>query len=141
MSDINRFMNFVHTEPNSGCWFWSGYLFRSGYGGFYHYIDGVRKLVRAHRFSYECFIGKVPKDKELDHLCRMKSCVNPNHLQPVTHKENIRRGICASSKKTHCLKGHPYSGDNLYMTPAGFRDCRKCRRQAGIRYRTKQCRA
>lgn len=73
----------------------------------------------------------------IDHLCRNPLCVNPDHLEPVTNSENVRRAAAAGAyegngahhrAKTHCPKGHPYSGENLYRTPSGKRKCRECER-------------
>ena len=98
----------------------------------------------AHRVSYEMAKGKIPDGLQLDHLCRMTLCVNPSHLEPVTPKENIRRGETAEVarltqlSKTHCPQGHPYSGENLYLKPNGRRECRQCVRDSGARYRAKK---
>lgn len=81
--------------------------------------------------------GVIPEGKILDHKCRTRCCVNPNHLEPVTYKENSQRGLTGINKssKTHCPKGHLYSGDNLYIKPNGGRDCKACRRKANQRYK------
>jgi hypothetical protein len=74
-------------EPNSGCWLWTGAVSSEGYAVF----EVAGKQVRAHRFSYERYRGKIPGDLTIDHLCRVRCCVNPNHLEVVTIQENIRR--------------------------------------------------
>jgi len=125
----DRFWNKVQAEPNSGCWLWTGYLTR-GYGQFN--IDG--QMHRAHRLAYERLVGPIPESLDIDHICRIRNCVNPEHLEPVTRAENIRRGTTGQATgqrnqaKTHCTRGHPYSGDNLYTHPAGGRKCRACQR-------------
>lgn len=88
----------------------------------------------AHRVGYELYVGKIPDGLMLDHLCRNRCCVNPKHLEPVTNLENVRRGIAAQRNReirlamTHCKRGHPLSGDNLYINPgSGQRVCRSCR--------------
>lgn len=134
---MDRFWHRVMPEPNTGCWFWLGSLSpgpskdrSTGYGR----IKVGDRTMLAHIFSYETFVGKVPNGLELDHKCRMPSCVNPDHLEPVTHKENVRRGNASKSwssmlkAKTHCKRGHPYSGENLYITPKGGRACKECQR-------------
>lgn len=123
----DRFESKINYEPNSGCWLWGGTMFsRSGYGMFK--LEG--RLALAHRISYEVHVGKIPRGRHLDHLCRIRSCVNPDHLEPVTPRVNILRGVGLSAenaRKTHCPKGHPYSGDNLLNTSSG-RQCRECGR-------------
>ena len=96
----------------SGCWEWTAFT-NFGYG----YFNFKGNNCRAHRVSYEALIGTIPTDKELDHLCRKKNCVNPAHLEPVDHAENVRRGKAGINqrRKTHCPRGHPYSGKNLSM--------------------------
>ena len=84
-------------------------------------------MVYAHRVAYEIIKGKIPDGLDLDHLCRNKVCVNPDHLEAVTRRENLMRGntiIAKEVKQTHCKRGHPLSGNNLYFY--GFRRCKKC---------------
>jgi len=128
-SALQRFCAKVSITPGR-CWEWQGSL-RRGYGRIK--IDG--HYVPAHVFSYETFIGTVPKGLRLDHLCRNRACVNPLHVEPVTHIENVRRGDAGKHTalkeraKAHCPKGHPYSPENTYVTPKGWRKCRICRRE------------
>lgn len=89
----------------------------------------------AHRFSYELEHGAIPEGLEIDHLCRNKACVNPNHLEAVTHAENIKRA--PYFQRTHCIHGHPFKGDNLYVNPRGHRECRTCRRRHHKKFRSK----
>ena len=81
-------------------------------------------MALAHRVAYELQVGPIPVGLQLDHLCRVRSCVNPAHLEPVTSAENTRRGLRAM--KTHCPQGHPYAGENLLIRPTGQRRCRTC---------------
>lgn len=125
-------------EPMSGCWLWTGAL-SCGYG-----VIGVNgRSMRAHRWSYERDKGPIPPELEIDHLCRVKCCVNPDHLEAVTHSVNISRtdspakGRAFQLAKTHCPQGHPYSGDNLYVYK-NIRGCRACRDAAILKYRTKK---
>jgi hypothetical protein len=109
------------------CWPWTGAQ-SGGYGNFWR----GGSTGRAHRFSYELMVGAIPKGLTLDHLCRNRACVRPDHLEPVTNRENIMRGegvTARRARRTHCPKGHPFSGDNLYVTPAGVRHCRACRKE------------
>ncbi len=99
-----------------------------GYGQFWY--DGA--LVYAHRYSYETLVGEVPYGLDLDHLCRNRQCVNPQHLEPVTRSVNIKRGLFPSIvgqrqlSKTHCPSGHIYNKANTYITSQGKRQCRVC---------------
>ena len=119
-----RFWSLVDRSggPDS-CWLWLGSSNAAGYGQFHW--KAVRGL--AHRYSYGITFGKVPINLELDHLCRVRPCVNPQHLEPVTHKENSRRGIggLGNKIKTHCPSGHVYSIENTYGW-GGRRYCRAC---------------
>ena len=117
---LERFEDKYAPEPNSGCWLWLSSL-RDGYGTF----RVGRKMVPAHRFSYEAQFGAVAEGLVLDHLCRVRCCVNPQHLEPVTNQVNVKRG---AELKTHCPQGHPYSGENLYLYKGRHRICRKCTR-------------
>lgn len=117
----DRFWPKVSPEPNSGCWLWEGAVHTNGYGNFY--VDG--KYRRAHRVSYEMHKGQIPDGLVIDHLCRNTFCVNPDHLEPVTHGENVRRGENRNRDKTHCKWGHEFTPDNTLMRKGG-RACRKC---------------
>jgi hypothetical protein len=125
---MDRFLGHV-IAAQGGCWVWTAHRLPAGYGVFSvgSRSDGTRKNVKAHRFSYESMIGPVPPGLVLDHLCRNRACVNPRHLEPVTTKENIRRGERAT--KTRCLRGHLLAGDNLlpYAKALGWRACRRCK--------------
>lgn len=122
-------------EPNTGCRLWLGELNWDGYPRMY--LAG--KKVRVHRVAYELERGPIPEGLQLDHLCRVRSCINPAHLEPVTLKENLLRGVgfpARNVNKTVCLRGHPLSGENLLLAPnvpgkerAAFRRvCRACRK-------------
>lgn len=86
----------------------------------------------AHREAYKAFKGEIPDGLELDHLCRVRNCVNPDHLEPVTRLENARRGIgglmagLRQRAKTHCPAGHPYAPENTYFRANGNRMCVTC---------------
>lgn len=129
-----RFWRKVLPCPATGCWLWLAYT-DGGYGRF----GWARSVWLAHRVAYTSLVGPVVPPLQLDHLCRVRQCVNPLHLEPVTHEENMRRGNyrlggekTAAAKRaiTHCPRGHQYAGDNLYVMPAtGHRRCRQCARK------------
>ena len=113
---------------DDGCIQWTGSKSSTGYGTFY---NGHGSSVMAHRWAYEHHVGPIPDGHRLDHLCRNRACVNPEHLEPVTQRQNLMRGDtipAANAAKTHCPQGHPYSGDNLYVPPGASnnRHCRAC---------------
>jgi hypothetical protein len=128
-----RFWSKVEPEPVNGCWIWVAAM-TSGYGsiGIGSRTDGSRRRELAHRLSYKQLIGPVPEGLELDHLCRNRACVNPAHLEAVTHRENVLRGASLNAfnaKKTHCKHGHPFSPENTYVRKdTGSRMCRECLR-------------
>ena len=114
-------------NPELGsCWMWTGAL-SNGYGNFY-----VRKGVGdyaylgAHKFSYELENGVVDEGMEVDHLCRVRKCVRPSHLEAVTTKENLFRRPNSESTRTACPQGHKYDGANTYYNANGSRKCREC---------------
>lgn len=133
----------AYVEITDACWLWRGALTHDGYGRFRPGGPG-RRAAMAHRWLYELCVSPVPEGLQLDHLCRVRHCVNPDHLEPVTSRENKLRGIIVFSKralKTHCPKGHPYSGTNVRYTPDGkSRYCLQCKREKAY-VRMKQRRA
>jgi hypothetical protein len=123
------FMSYVSVEPMSGCWLWLGTIGSRGYGSFW---DGYKNL-RAHRVSYIIFKpGGIPDGLELDHKCRLRCCVNPDHLEPVTSQVNQLRSPIAigavHARRTHCPQGHPLIEGNLRKVDLrrGARRCLAC---------------
>ena len=117
-------------EPNTGCWLWTGALQSMGYG----HGRLNRAAFLAHRLSYLVFRGPIPEGLVLDHLCRTPACCNPDHLEAVTHKENLRRGY-SGELTTHCPHGHEYTPENTWRNPKGHRFCRACHRVHSERQR------
>ena len=130
---IDRFWSRV--EKTDSCWLWKAALQSAGYGVMRINCKNGNpgEMVYAHRFSYELLKGPIKGGLEIDHLCRVRNCVNPDHLEPVTGTENWRRGFSASAnnaRKESCIYGHPFSGDNLYLRPdTGTRQCLICKRE------------
>lgn len=117
----------VKVNKTETCWLWISGVDREGYGRFW---TGGGNTRRAHRVAYELVVGPIPDGLTLDHLCRVPACVNPDHLEPVTAAVNGLRGDTyqgINARRTHCIHGHPFSGDNLYVQPNGRRTCRTCR--------------
>jgi ribosome-binding protein aMBF1 (putative translation factor) len=120
-----RFWNKVHKTAD-GCWLWTGRLRPDGYAD----LKYEGKMMLAHRLSWIDQHGPVPDGKELDHLCRQRHCVNPEHLEPVTRRENIMRGDLPKMHRdiTHCPAGHEYTPQNTRVDRKGKRNCRTCSR-------------
>lgn len=117
-----------HIRKTETCWEWTGWKNPAGYGR--TKVLGSQRMLYPHRVAYEHFKGPIPDGMHIDHLCRNRSCCNPDHLEAVTPGENIRRGETGAHhrNKTHCIRGHAYEGDNLYVTRDGARKCRACNR-------------
>jgi len=125
---LDRF-NFWHKKQVNGCWEWQGALDKRGYG---RIIDDTNWRDMAHRWSYKHFIGNIPSGLVIDHLCHNPKCVNPKHLEPVTYRQNtIERGVTnashLNSKKTHCLRGHELTENNIYIGKGRYGNMRVCK--------------
>jgi hypothetical protein len=120
----------------TGCWLWRGHS-RKGDG--YGRVMYRGRQVFAHRVAFRLAIGPIPADRQLDHLCRVRNCMNPEHLEGVTHAENIARGLTGihQRNKTHCPQGHAYTSENTYWIARSqarkvgrhtymVRRCRRC---------------
>lgn len=126
MADLLRM-----TRPEGDCLVWTGAAFPTGYGR-------VGRRESAHRASYERYVGPIPAGLEIDHLCRNTLCIRPDHLEPVTRAENMRRRAAAH---THCRNGHEYTAENTRVdTSHGWtvRVCRSCNREAVRRYKSRR---
>jgi len=136
MNALHRFFAKVQIDDPNGCWLWTAFKDPLGYGRFQ--IFGLPQL--SHRISYMAVRGPIPEGLELDHLCRNPPCCNPAHLEAVTRRENLLRSPITFSGinvvKTHCKRGHPLSGENLYVPPNNptYRGCRSCRSEAMKRF-------
>lgn len=117
------------------CWLWTASTINTGYGQFHATGGRGTVMVLAHRFAYEQIVGPIPAGLQLDHLCRVRRCVNPSHLEPVTPSENALR----ASRLTRgfpCPRGHVRSPENTSVRPDGSRYCRDCNREQGRERRT-----
>lgn len=125
-------------KPEEGCWLFLGSLDRDGYG-----TVGVPGLGtrRVHRIAHAVLIGPIPEGMEIDHLCRVRNCINPSHLEAVTRRVNSLRSesfAAINARKTHCAKGHPYSRENTYLRKGGGRTCRICNDAAKAKWRARK---
>ena len=129
---IERVLSRVQTSA-SGCWEYAKASRNGGDGYrsvFIERVDGFARTEQAHRITYAHFVGPIPEGMQLDHLCRNRCCVNPDHLEPVTCQTNIRR---ARALITQCPQGHPYNAKNT-GTSNGRRYCRECKRAKALAY-------
>jgi HNH endonuclease len=127
---LQRFDAKVDRDGPGGCWLWLGYIDRAGYGRLR--TGGRGEPVNyAHRIAYEQHVGPIPAGTELDHLCRVRRCCCPTHLEAVPHAVNAWRGAAptvVTAREDRCKRGHPFSA-NAYTHPrTGKRQCRACRR-------------
>ena len=139
-----RFWAKAAHDPSTGCWLWTGSVYRGGYGkiqwGSKH--DGNARLMPAHRWAYEALVEPIADGLVIDHLCRMPPCVRPDHLEAVTTGENTRRGEFSRTvagawqrSRTHCPAGHPYESWNIVASNRGKRQCKTCAYAQGARRR------
>lgn len=126
---VDRLMAKVEFDE-SGCWLWTAATQRSGYG---YMRDANRRMRVARRLAWEASVGPVPEGQVLDHLCRTRACINPDHLEPVTERENILRGVAPTAqnaRKTHCPRGHVHDA----VDSRGRRICTICKHEQNVAY-------
>lgn len=140
----NRLVWRSDLEGPNGCWIWLGSRDRAGYGRILVKEHEKYANRHAHRIAYQEFVGSVPEGLELDHLCRVRACVNPDHLEPVTRRENLRRSPLTPGSRTHCPQGHPYTPENTYLwtdkNGSERRHCRTCRGWRSLTPHPDRCR-
>lgn len=124
----------IERLPECGCWIWTGTLKANGYG--LYRLGKKKECFFAHRLSYEVFIGPIPSGLVIDHLCRVRSCVNPNHLEAVTFKTNVERGL--SKNGSHCRNNHPYDTYVRFVGSKKIRRCKACDKIAAASYRARK---
>lgn len=132
----DRFLDKIR-DGEGGCWEWTGHIKPNGYG---QVRVGNRKH-NVHRLAYEVLVGPIPPGLVIDHLCRNRRCLRPDHLEPVSQRVNVLRGegpAARNARSTHCVRGHTFDAVNTYVRPNGSRDCRSCnadrnrRRRQGV---------
>ena len=131
--DFKRFWNNIVTTNPEECWLWQGAIFtQTGYGSCR--LDGYHTT--AHRVSYRLLVGEIPEGLVIDHLCRVRACVNPGHLEPVTQQINTLRGEGPTARKAKqllCQRGHEFTFKAGWKRPA--RRCDTCKYEANKRRR------
>lgn len=136
MTDLHaRLMSRLDVDPG-GCWLWKGCTTAKGYG-----LIQAGKLRPVHRVSYELHVGPIPQGLDLDHLCRVRNCANPAHLEPVTHRVNVLRGESPSAinaRSEACKHGHRWAPETTYITRKGSRDCRPCKLKRNLAYKARR---
>lgn len=127
---LDRLLAKVEIDDVTGCWIWTGARSPTGYGRI-RGGDGSSGAWLVHRLAYTLLVGPIPDDLTIDHLCRVRACCNPDHLEPVPHRENVLRGegiTAREARLTECIHGHPFDEANTYHYK-GQRHCKTCRRE------------
>ena len=122
------------------CWLYAGYKEEQGYGQIFTYIKRKSGYQYAHRVAYESFVKPIPEGLVIDHLCKVRCCINPDHLEPVTPSVNTLRGdgVLHNKRKTHCPKGHDYETNTQFIGKKQWRRCRQCAIERNRAYRKAQ---
>lgn len=134
---LRRVSHKIRYNDPSGCWIWTGYILPTGYGQ-------ADRNTAMHRYMFEQVVGPIPAGKQLDHICRTRNCVNPEHLEPVDLATNVLRGESPAALKalqTHCDRGHELTPENTYVAPGkkeSSRECFTCRKRRTREWAAKQ---
>jgi hypothetical protein len=136
-----RVQQYAVIDGATGCWLWTASQTYAGYGRLQVTDEAGRSTAwGAHRAAYVAWVGPVPDGLHLDHLCRVRHCVNPRHLEPVTNEENLKRSPITHTSinmgRTHCKHGHEFTAANTYATRGGRgRACRQCKNDRTVAQR------
>ncbi len=128
------------TGHDTPCLVWTGYRNRDGYG---RYSTSTASCY-AHRVAFKALVGPVPGGLTVDHLCRVRNCVNPTHMEAVPHRTNLLRSDSASAvalRTNRCVNGHEFTSENTYIRQNGGRQCRACNRESARRYKARKVNA
>lgn len=136
----------VDRQGPDECWLWNGDTDRYGYGEWRIKRQRQARYYRAHRLAYELAVGPIPEGLVIDHLCEVRACCNPGHLEPVTNRENLRRGAerravldsGVLAVRTHCKWGHEYVDGSYYIRNGRYRICKACGRDRAMRWKERQ---
>lgn len=132
----DKFWSRIDVRGPGDCWLPHIRVADGEHHRYYRFTASKGIAFQGHRFAYTDRVGEIPPRLVLDHLCRTPACVNPSHLEPVDHRENVIRGAHCILK-THCKRGHAYIEGNIYISPRGDRSCITCRRDAEAAYAEK----
>ena len=130
--DIDRFWSKVNKDAQGGCWQWTGGVTSWGYGQFHILMNGKRTNHRAHRVCWFLEHGTLGQESVLDHICRNRLCVNPDHLRELSNAQNVLAGVgitAVNARKSSCKNGHPFDAENTRIRSGGDRRCRACERE------------
>lgn len=134
VAELNRRVFPYLLVDDNGCWNWTRYVMKTGYCQIM--VRGRKQYL--HRVTYSTLVGPIPEGLQIDHLCRNRTCCNPEHLEAVTGRVNILRSenfTAKRSRQTHCIHGHPFDEVNTYIAPNGTRKCRTCRARVRAQHR------
>jgi hypothetical protein len=115
-------------DASGDCWLWQGSRLKSGYGSVR--LPLINRTEYAHRYAWQTLVGPIPEGLQIDHRCRVRACVNPDHMEVVAPVDNVRRGYGSSAmraRQTHCKRGHLFSSENTYLIQGRWRGCKICR--------------
>lgn len=137
----SRVARLSKVDETSGCWVWGGSKDKDGYGKVRVKFPNGRVAYLAHRMTFMHFVGDIPDGKEVDHICKNTSCINPAHLRLLTHRENVEAGDYKThhrnAVKTHCIHGHALTAENIRIQRhknTVMRHCKLCAKDRSKKY-------